>query len=222
MLPVSIVVAAVMISGSILYVVGSKKQAPEDVNQNNQNPPVSIELSDQDVVLGNPEAPVTIIEYGDYQCPWCGKFFTDTEGPLRDQYIGKDKVRMAYRNFAFLSPESFAAAEAAECAKDQNKFWAFHDELFLAEVKDGQEHNGNLNRDLFLEVAGKLGLDVAAFTSCFDTKKYTELIKQQYNEARAAGVGGTPAVFLNGKQVGNGYVDFETLKSVIDSLLVAE
>lgn len=113
---------------------------------------------ERDVILGDPNAPVTVIEYGDYQCPFCARFFTDVEPFIRDEYIKTGKVKMVFRNYAFLGPESVDAAEAAECAKDQGKFWEFHDALYEAEAEDGREHNGNLNKDLFVEISEKLGL----------------------------------------------------------------
>jgi protein-disulfide isomerase len=119
--------------------------------------PPAIDASD--VILGDPNAPVTVIEYGDYQCPFCARFYTDIEPLIRDQYIKTGKVKMVFRNYPFLGPESTAAAEAAECAKDQGKYWEFHDALYSAEATDAQEHNGNLNRELFLSVAQDLKLN---------------------------------------------------------------
>ncbi|TSC82449.1 MAG: DSBA oxidoreductase [Parcubacteria group bacterium Gr01-1014_20] len=224
-LPGSILVAALLISGSIIYMVGSKNSA----NTSNQVPLAGdvkskVEVSSRDVILGDTKAPVTLIEYGDYQCPWCGKFFTEVEDKLRKGYIESGKVKMVYRNFAFIGPESFAAAEAAECAKDQSKFWVYHDELYRAEHKDGAEKNGNLNRDLFLKIATDLKLNLASFTSCLDADKYAKQVETDTAEGRSAGVRGTPAIFINGEQVGNGFVEFESaagpsLKGVIDELL---
>lgn len=217
--------AALLISGSIIYMVGSKN-SPGSENQVPQAGDVKnkVEVSSRDVILGDTKAPVTLIEYGDYQCPWCGKFFAEVEDKLRKEYIESGKVRMVYRNFAFLGPESFAAAEAAECAKDQSKFWAYHDEIFKAEHKDGAENNSNLNRELFLKIASDLKLNPTSFTSCLDTNKYTKQVETDTAEGRSAGVRGTPAVFVNGEQVGNGFVEFESatgpsLKGVIDELL---
>jgi protein-disulfide isomerase len=123
-------------------------------------------VSSDDVVLGDPNAPVTFIEYGDYQCPFCARFFNDTEPLIRDQYIKTGKVKMIFRNYPFLdgfvSPpgtESEYSAEAAECAKDQGKFWEYHDALYTAESQDGHENNGNLNRDLFFTIADNLKLN---------------------------------------------------------------
>lgn len=123
------------------------------------NQPSTKEISSRDVVLGDPKAPVTLIEYGDYQCPFCGRFFKDTEPLIRENYIKTGKVKMVFRNFQFLGSESVSAAEAAECAKDQGKFWAYHDALYTTELNDGKENNGNLTRELFIDLAKSTGLD---------------------------------------------------------------
>lgn len=208
-----------MISGSIIYLVGSKERSPER-GQNNPPaggaPTAKIEVGSRDVILGDPKAPVTLIEFGDYQCPFCARFFVDTEPKLRDQYIKTGKVKMVFRNFQFLGPESYAAAEAAECAKDQKQFWAFHDALYDAEHKDGREHNGNLNRDLFMKIASILKLDTKAFASCVDTKTYEAQIKSDTEAARKFDVNSTPTSFVNGKKI-EGAQPFEVFKSLIDA-----
>ncbi len=136
-LPISILIAGAMISGSIIYLVGNKNgavgAAPVAAGGGDQLAAVgavALDLAPRDVILGDPKAPVTVIEYGDYQCPYCGKFFSEDEIPLRDEYIKTNKVRMIFRNFQFLGPESNAAASAAECAKDQKQFWAYHDSIY--------------------------------------------------------------------------------------------
>jgi len=224
MLPASILIAAVLIAGSIFFVLGDKNpdtdQASNDQLAAVASKEEALKLGDRDVILGNPDAPVTIIEYGDFQCPWCSKFFAEVEGPLRDNYIQNDKVKMVYRNFAFLGPESFAAAEAAECAKDQSKFWAFHDALYELEHKDGQEHNGNLNRELFLQIATDNEFDINEFTTCIDSGKYTDKIKSDTDLAQLAGVNGTPALFVNGQQVG-GFVTYAQLSPILDQIIGA-
>ncbi len=112
-----------------------------------------------DVILGDANAPVTIIEYGDYQCPFCGRFFSEVEPLIRSQYIQTGKAKMVFRNYPFLGPESDAAAEAAECAKDQGQYWAYHDALYSAKIQSPTENNGILNKDLFEKIASDLKLN---------------------------------------------------------------
>lgn len=224
LLPVSILTAGIMISGSIIYVVGSKnleKTSRIEKNQLaelNQNQSDGLEISSRDVILGNPDAPVTFIEYGDYQCPFCARFFTQVEEPLREEYIKTGKVRMVFRNFQFLGPESEAAGEAAECAKDQGKFWAYHDALYTVESKDGAENNGNLNRSLFVKIAGDLGMDTASFISCIDGKKYADQVAKDTSDARSLGVNSTPTSFINGRKI-VGALPYSQFKAAIDEAL---
>ncbi len=224
-LPISILIAGMMISGSVIYLV-HKGPASGSAEKNLAAPAAQssgnvMAVADRDVILGDPNAPVTIVEYGDYQCPFCEKFFSETEPLIREKYVQAGTVRMIYRNFAFLGPESVNAAEASECAKDQKKFWAFHDELYKKEGLDSSENNGNLNRDLFLTIAKDVGLNVDAFKSCIDSKKYAAVVQSEVTAAKNAGVDSTPMFFINGQEV-RGAMPYEGpsgFKSIIDGVL---
>jgi len=229
-LPASILVAGLMISASILYAVrkpagGGTPSAAGNGNAGNQLAAVGanggndfLKLSPRDVILGNPNAPVTVIEYGDYQCPFCSRFFSQIEPKLQEDYVKTGKVKMVFRNLQFLGPESVKAAEAAECANDQNKFWAYHDVLYSAEMADGNENNGNLTRDLFVKLAGDLKLDTKSFISCFEGNKYQKQIAQDTAVAQAAGVNSTPISFVNGQKI-LGAMPYAQFSAVIDSAL---
>ena len=222
-LSISILLAAVMISGSIIYLVKSGSSAAPGPAQigGGASPPAAATRpapDAQDVILGNQNAPVTLIEYGDYQCPYCAKFFLETELPLRTKYIETGKVKMVFRNFSFLGPESLAAAAAAECAKDQHQFWAYHDALYNVEIKDGSENNGKLTKSLFVQLAGQLKLDTGAFTSCLDSKKYDATVVAQTKDAQNYGVNATPTVFVNDRQI-QGAQPLAQFTSIIDDLL---
>lgn len=224
MLAGSILVAALLISGSVLYLVGAlqgggnEEEIGSGGTPSGTLPSAELSVSARDVVLGDLGAPVTLIEYGDYQCPFCARFFTQTESAVRSNYIEQGKVNMVFRNFQFLGPESVAAAEAAECAKDEGKFWAFHDALYEEESKDGVEHNGNLNRTLFLRIAGELGLNGNKFADCIDSGKYTELIEKDYEAAQGAGVNSTPTSFVNGTRI-VGAQPFSVFQAAIEQAL---
>lgn len=222
-LPVSILAAAVLISGSLIYSTG-KKAEPSQLGANTEEVVAGVaagkelELSSDDVVLGDLNALVTIVEYGDFQCPFCGRFYSLTENQIKENYVKSNKVKFIYRHFAFLGPESQEAANASECAKDQGKFWAYHDSLYDAEIRDGEEHNGNLNRDLFLSLAKGLGLNENSFTACLDSGKYSEKVKKDYAGAQALGVRATPTIFVNDKKV-EGALPYEQFKLLIDQEL---
>jgi len=202
LLPASIIVGALLIAGSIIYLIGSSKNGGNGTGSSPSvvNDSLKKENS-RDVVLGNIKAPVTVIEYGDYQCPYCARFFQTTEQSIRENYVKSDKVKMVFRNFQFLGAESELAGQAAECAKDQGNFWAYHDAIYQAELKDGQEHNGNLNKSLFVQIAKDIALDIDKFTSCYDSGKYADLIKEDTQNAASLGINSTPTTFVNGQQV---------------------
>ncbi len=211
LLPASILVAAVLIAGSVFYstqrgsVTNGNNVAvnPGDNGDNEPAPAAQLPpIGSNDVVLGQASAPVSVIEYGDYQCPWCSKFFVEVEPMIRKEFIDKGKVKMAFRSFQFLGAESKLAAEAVECAKDQGKFWEFHDAIYNAEHVDGQENNGNLDKALFMKLAGDLKMDTGPFGSCFDSHKHAAKVQSDYAAAGSAGVNGTPSVFVNGKTLG--------------------
>jgi protein-disulfide isomerase len=215
-LPISILVAAVMIGGAILFATlykgGTFAQSPGTAGGTGTgntgaaatttvNPAV-MTLGPRDAILGNANAKVTLIEYGDYQCPFCAQFFSQTEPQIIKNYVNTGKVKMVFRNFAFLGAESTAAAEAAECAEDQNKLWAYHDALYSAKVADeqkgGGEDDGFYNTAEFLKLAQQVGLNVSTFTTCIDTNQDGPLVAQDKTSASNYGVNSTPSFFVNG------------------------
>lgn len=220
LLPGSILMAGILISGSIIYVVGKQSGNAALNNTANQLAQVGSapKVSERDVVLGDAKAPVTFIEYGDYQCPFCGRFFSETEPLLRDNYVKTGKIKMVFRDFSFLGPESLAAAEAAECAKDQQQFWPYHDALYQAENADGHENSGNLNKDLFVKIAGDLKLDAKAFTQCLDSQKYAKQVQSDTENGASAGVNSTPTSFVNDQKL-LGALPYAQFQSVIDGIL---
>lgn len=218
-LPVSILIAAVLISGSIIWAVGyANRPAAKQADLAGANAPTASipPVGGRDVILGDAKAPVTFIEYGDYQCPFCHKFFNQYEPQIRDQYIKTGKVKMIYRNYMVVDTlvrqggstpaqktenESHLAAMAGECAKDQNKFWAFHDAVMTDETKDGKEGNGDMDRAFFVRAASEAGLEANAFAQCYDSGKYAKTVQDEADAAAKAGVSGTPSFFVNGAQV---------------------
>ncbi len=164
---------------------------------------------------GDPNAPVTIIEFADFQCPYCGRFFAQTEPQIDKAYIQSGKVRFGYFGFAFLGQESNWAAEAAECAADQNKFWEYHDKLYGSQSGENQ---GAFNKDNLKKFAGELKLDTSAFDECLDSGKYTQLIQEESSTASSIGVRSTPTFLINGQAI-VGAQPFEIFQQTIDSLL---
>ncbi|MDP2776672.1 MAG: thioredoxin domain-containing protein, partial [Anaerolineales bacterium] len=164
---------------------------------------------------GDPNALVTIIEFGDFQCPFCGRHAAIVGPQIDEKYIQSGKVRFGYWNFAFLGDESTWAAEAAECAADQDKFWEYHDIIYSSQSGENQ---GAFNKDNLKKFAQELGLDTQAFNECLDSGKYTSLIQADTQASSAMGFQSTPTFLVNGQPV-IGAQPFEVFQQTIDALL---
>lgn len=148
--------------------------------------------------MGDPDAPIQIVEFGDFQCPYCERFAIETEPFLVKNYIETGKVYFTYRsagnwvsrNTGSGRTESQDAAQTAYCAADQGQFWKMHDSLF-ANNRDVEDQGSFTSRRL-VAIAENLGLDMKTFQACYDTGKYADQVKQDYEDAIAAGVRGTP------------------------------
>ncbi|MDQ7028222.1 MAG: DsbA family protein [Anaerolineae bacterium] len=165
---------------------------------------------DGDPAIGSADAPVVIIEFSDFRCPYCGRFATTTMGPLLEEY--GDYVYFVYRDFAILGAESVSAAIAAECANEQGEFWAYHDLLFA--------NQQNLNQSAYIAFAGELGLDVDAFTGCIDNETYLAEVRADTAAAQQLGATGTPTFYINGRFV-SGAQPYEVFAAIIEEELVA-
>jgi protein-disulfide isomerase len=153
-------------------------------------------------------APVTIVEFSDFQCPFCSRAKTTVDDVVK-QY--GDKVRLVFRHFPLsFHQEAPKAAEASACAADQNKFWEYHDKLFANQAA--------LKVDDLKKAAADLGLDTARFNECLDSGKKAELVKKDTTDGEKAGVTGTPAFFINGIVL-SGAVPAEEFKAIIDAEL---
>lgn len=173
---------------------------------------VSIPIDDSDHIRGNINAPVTIVEYSDFECPYCNRFHPTMQQALADY---GDNVRWVYKHFPLDSIHSNArpAAIASECAASlggNDAFWSFADGLF--------ENQSRLGDDLYKELASGLGIDAAKFEECYSSKATADKVQDDYLEGQKMGVRGTPGNFVNGLSV-PGAVPFESLKQVIDSQL---
>ncbi len=181
---------------------------PLDLNDSRSRFTVSAGASD---ALGPAEAPVEIVEFGDFSCGFCGRFHRDTLPLIRDTY--GDQVRFIYRDFPILGETSTRAALAARCAGAQGRFWPFHDLLF-----ENQESLGEVG--IFLNFAVSLDLDPQAFNDCLTTQQPLESIAADFRDAQALGIRGTPAFFINGRPL-LGARDFSEFMVIIDEELAA-
>lgn len=227
-LAISIVAAAIIIGGSFIYSAGLKNNSNQQANAgknlgNNGAPVLESPQIDDDVVLGDENAPVTVFVFGDYQCPYCGKFFHETESLIVKNYVDAGKVKLVYKDMTFLGEESVAAAEAAECARDQKKYWQFHDALYEIEyqesLKGNNEGNGNLNRATFEKIASGLGMDTGEFLKCFDSKKYESEVRKDNEEAgKVMDRVSSPTIFVDGAMI-QGAQPYDVFRSAIESAL---
>lgn len=172
-----------------------------------ENYQLDIDISDNPY-LGNPDAAVTVIEFSDFTCGFCGRFAENTLDPLIEEY--GDQVRFVYMDYPFLSQMSVPAALAAECAHDQDEFWAMHDAIFA--------NQQGLSVESMRGMAAEIGLDMETFNTCFDEGEHIEKIRSDLDIGRELGVSGTPAFFINGRFV-SGAQPIEVFQQFIDEEL---
>jgi protein-disulfide isomerase len=197
-------VAVVAVAVVVILVVLTRGRAPA---------PTPAELAGES--MGAADAPVVVVEYADYQCPYCRQFYQGPEQQLVTDYVDPGKVRYVFHNFAFIGNESFWAAEAAQCAADQNQFWAYHDLLF---EKQGTENSGVFSQANLEQYAASLGLDTTQFNQCLSSGKYLSLVQQQSAEAQRTGISSTPTLLVNSQVVQNG-TTYSVLQAAIEAAL---
>jgi protein-disulfide isomerase len=187
--------------------------------------PVKISIDD-DPIIGNLDAPITIVEFSDFQCPFCARFHTQTLPSILEEYIDQGKVKLVFRDFPIQSihPNALPASVAAECANEQGKFREMHDTLF-----EKQNEWNKLETDdalsLFSQYAADMQIEQKSFDSCLSSGKYIPEIKNDLDDGRDYGVSGTPGFFVGNDKVGyvelKGAQPFESFKKIIDAQLEA-
>lgn len=211
-------IIAVVLGLGVVYLffsnIGGNDQVPPVQQPPQVTPPQKLDIdTDDDPVLGNLNAPVTIVSFEDYQCPFCGRAFQETFPLLKKDYIDTGKAKYVYRDFPLTSihPEALPAAEAANCGGEQGKYWEFHDLLFLNQV--------NLGQQLYSAIAENLQLDINKFNDCMESGKYRAEIQNDLSYgASVAGVSGTPTFFINGIKL-VGAQPYQAFQQVIEAEL---
>ncbi|MGQ0795952.1 MAG: DsbA family protein [Nitrosopumilaceae archaeon] len=236
MLIIGITASLIVVAFFSGYTLGSQTVAPVVIQENptptvpqpTQIPPqeeqrIFVSLSD-DPVIGDPNAPVTIVEFSDFQCPFCARFFDQTLPQIQQDYIDTGKVRLVFRDFPIESihANAKAASIAAECADDQKMFWEYHDKLF-----EGQTQWAPLSAEdasnTFKQYASELKIATDDFNTCLDSAKYSSEINQDFQNGANYGVTGTPAFFIGNDK--DGYVTligakpYSSFQQVIDKEL---
>jgi protein-disulfide isomerase len=171
-------------------------------------------------ILGNPSAPITIVEFGDYQCHQCYNWFHNTKPAIFENYVDTGKANFVFVDLAFLGKDSPKAAQASYCAEDQGKYWQYHDILYNSQ--ESEIDNGWAGPERLKAFAFSLGLDMELFQSCLDTGKYSKRVQYNIDEAKKHGVKGTPGFFIVGpndqQQIG-GAQPYSVFKQVMDSMI---
>ena len=158
--------------------------------------PVSAKVpTEGDPVLGDAKAPLTLVEFTDYQCPFCRKFFANTLSKIKEKYIDTGKVRLVLKDLPLgFHAKARPAARAAHCAGEQGKFWDMHDALFAG--------GGRLDRQDFVRYAEKIGIEDFPFQECLESDRYNKELDQDVADAGKASINGTPG-FVLGKTTDN-------------------
>jgi protein-disulfide isomerase len=172
-------------------------------------PRASVAVSGDDPSQGGASAPVTVVEYSDFQCPFCGRVMP-TLKQLRAKY--GDRIRLVWKDFPLtqIHPQAFVAAQAGNCAREQGKFWEYHDRLF------GNQQA--LQPEFLKKYAAETGLDTTKFNECLDSSKYEARVQEALGAGTRLGITSTPTVYVNGRMI-NGAQPIEVFQAVIDDEL---
>ena len=170
-------------------------------------------------ILGDPSAPVTIVEFGDYQCHQCYNWFHNTKPAIESEYIETGKANLVFVDLAFLGNDSPKAAQASYCAEDQEMYWDYHDLLYASQ--EPKIDGGWADSERLKAFAFSLGLDMELFDSCLDSGKYSKRVQYNIQQAREHGVRGTPGFFIvgpDGQQQLGGAQPFSVFKQILDTM----
>lgn len=230
-LPLSILLTGILITAAIIFSslnsadrnalnneqVKAENGLVNELESGEQNPvfvPISTEGWPS---IGNEEAPVTIVLYSDYACPFCERFATNTLPLIKENYIDQGIVRFVYKDFAVVGGNR--AAEAAHCAGEQGKYWEYHDILFANLMQDRARWSDSSVHERY---ARELGLDYVALVECFESRRHQTRVEESTREAISKGATGTPFFVLNDRISIEGAQPFEVFSQAISFILENE
>ncbi len=167
--------------------------------------------------MGDPNAPVRIDEYSDFQCPYCRRFHEQTLNQIAEEYVATGKVYFVFHNFPFIGQESLDAASASMCAAEQGRFWEYADVLFANQTG---ENVGAFSRRRLEAFAAAIGLDTEAFNQCFSEDRFKEQVQEDYLSGVNSQVRSTPSFLVNGKLL-TGALPFAEFQAEIEAALAA-
>ena len=206
---VAILIIFAVISGFFLYVMSDNK----DILLSRENL-----IKNGSPMIGDPAAPITILEWGDYQCTYCHRFHETSLNTILDEYVNSGKVNLVFKDFPLNGPDSVLAAEAAYCAGDQEKYWKYHDELY---TNWGGERTGWITMDSLNKFASTVNLEIDEFDSCLNEHKYKQKVLELEKFGKDIGIDATPSfLVINDEKVikirGNQPID--VFRKAIDDL----
>ena len=206
-------------AGIEAYIAKQQAQAAKAQEEANKPKYYEGDFTDDDPVLGDPNAPVTIVEWSDFECPFCNRFFKNTLPEIKEKYIDTGKVKLVYRDFPldFHNPLSTTESNAANCAREQGDdetYFAYHDKVFSTTTGNGR----GLQVEQLYDMAEELGLDRNRFVECVESGKYDDEITKDIADGMRAGVQGTPAFLVNGLSV-SGAQPFANFEQIIEDAL---
>ena len=172
-------------------------------------------------ILGDPAAPITIVEFGDYQCSSCYNWFHKEKPAIYENYIATGKANLVFVDLAVLGRDSPIAAQASYCAEDQGMYWEYHDLLYNSQ--EPKIDNGWANSERLKAFAFSLGLDLDLFESCLDSGKYTKRVQYNVSEAKKHGARATPTFIIvgpdNQQEQFDGAQPYSTFKKIMDNMI---
>ena len=215
------VILAVIIITIIAGVAASLSASPsETVNLDMGRTHGTISTAMGSPILGDPSAPITIVEFGDYQCHQCYNWFHNTKPAIFQEYIETGKVNLVFVDLAFLGRDSPKAAQATYCAEDQEMYWEYHDTLYTSQ--ESKIDSGWANTERLKAFAFNMELDMELFDSCLDSGKYSKRVQYNIQQARDHGVRGTPGFFIvgpDGQEQLGGAQPFSVFKQILDTMI---
>ena len=204
-LAIGAVIASVAISAVFFGITGlsneaelvMEKSVPSPTMQREGPPNItkSTFVENGSPVLGDPNAPVTLVEFGDYQCHFCNVFFHTTEEQILDSYVKTGKVKLIFKDYNIIGPDSVSASHGAHCANDQGLFWEYHDILYSNWTG---ENNGWASSENLSKFAQEIGLNMGEWSECMEKGSHSQTILASNNDARSLELTGTPAFFVIG------------------------
>ena len=198
-LGIGVAIGAICI-GAIFYAITSNQikspsQSSAQLQDNNQKVQMPLLIENASPVFGSKDAPITLVEFGDYQCFYCNRFFHTTEPDIVKNYVNTGKVKMIFKDYTIIGQDSINAAHAAHCAQEMGKFWEYHDVLYNHWTG---ENNGWASSQNLFEFAKQVGLDEKDFNACMAEARHVSIIKGSVSDAKTLGLTGTPGFFIIG------------------------